>query len=56
MNGRIDFGALTAEFLALGLDPYPRKPGVAFEPVSAGEEPLPFADLAALKDKLGGKA
>ena len=29
-NGRIDLGALTAEFLALGLDPYPRKPGVSF--------------------------
>ena len=54
VNGRIDFGALTAEFLALGLDPYPRKPGVAFEPVTAGEEPLPFADLKALKEKLGG--
>ena len=55
VNGRIDFGALTAEFLALGLDPYPRKPGVAFEPVTAGEEPLPFSDLAALKEKLAGK-
>ncbi|KQT46634.1 metal-binding protein [Methylobacterium sp. Leaf456] len=54
VNGRIDFGALTAEFLALGLDPYPRKPGVAFDPVKAGEDPLPFADLKALKEKLGG--
>ncbi|MER2249292.1 DUF177 domain-containing protein [Methylorubrum podarium] len=53
VNGRVDFGVLTAEFLALGLDPYPRKPGVAFEPVTVGEEPLPFSDLAALRDKLG---
>ena len=30
VNGQIDLGALTAEFLALGLDPYPRKPGVDF--------------------------
>ncbi|WP_232627811.1 YceD family protein [Methylobacterium sp. Leaf118] len=55
VNGRIDFGTLTAEFLALGLDPYPRKSGVAFEPVTAGEEPQPFSDLAALRDRLGGK-
>jgi hypothetical protein len=31
-NGRIDLGALAAEFLALGLDPYPRKPGAALDP------------------------
>jgi hypothetical protein len=30
VNGKVDLGALTAEFLALGLDPYPRKPGVDF--------------------------
>ena len=45
VNGRIDFGALTAEFLALGLDPYPRKPGISFEPVAAGEEEKPLASL-----------
>ncbi len=33
VNGRIDLGQLAAEFLALGLDPYPRKPGVEFAPV-----------------------
>ncbi len=32
VDGRIDLGALAAEFMALGLDPYPRKPGVAFAP------------------------
>lgn len=33
VNGQIDFGAVTLEFLALGLDPYPRKPGISFEEV-----------------------
>ena len=51
-NGRIDLGALTAEFLALGLDPYPRKPGVAFEPhEEAAEKPL--AALHRLKGREG---
>ncbi|TXN41016.1 DUF177 domain-containing protein [Methylobacterium sp. WL7] len=50
VGGRIDFGALTAEFLALGLDPYPRKPGIAFEPVVAGEDAGPFDALRRLRD------
>ena len=50
IGGRIDFGALTAEFLALGLDPYPRKPGLAFEPVVVGEDAGPLAGLAKLRD------
>lgn len=50
VNGRIDLGALTAEFLALGLDPYPRKPGVAFEPGPEPERESPFAALQRLKD------
>ncbi len=46
VEGRIDLGALAAEFLALGLDPYPRKPGVAFEPpVEPKPEATPFAVL-----------
>ncbi|HVV93794.1 MAG TPA: DUF177 domain-containing protein [Hyphomicrobiales bacterium] len=32
VDGRADLGQLVAEFLALGLDPYPHAPGVAFEP------------------------
>lgn len=49
--GGIDVGALTAEFLALGLDPYPRKPGVSFDFEAPGhEDASPFAALAALKD------
>ena len=43
LTGRVDLGALTAEFLSLGLDPYPEKPGVEFEdtrgPAGAGGEP-----------------
>ena len=46
IDGRIDIGALAAEFFALGLDPYPRKPGVAFEPAEDEEkEASPFAAL-----------
>ena len=57
VGGHIDLGALAAEFLTLGLDPHPRKPGASFEeprspsprkspwpPLSSGEstEGLPF--------------
>ena len=47
----VDLGAIAVEFFVLGLDPYPRKPGVAFQPP---EDPdaaklSPFAKLAALK-------
>lgn len=49
VDGRIDLGALAGEFLALGLDPYPRKPDAAFD---LGEpEPgrdSPFAALSGL--------
>ncbi|MGY2050931.1 YceD family protein [Methylobacterium sp. JK268] len=51
VNGRIDLGSLTAEFLALGLDPYPRKPGVAFEPPAAEAGEHPFAGLRSLKEE-----
>jgi hypothetical protein len=46
IDGKIDLGALTAEFFALGLDPYPRKPGVIFEPpAGVPDNSLPFASL-----------
>jgi uncharacterized metal-binding protein YceD (DUF177 family) len=45
----IDLGALATEFLILGIDPYPRKPGAAFEPPVVEESSHPFAALAALK-------
>ena len=53
VEGRIDVGTITAEFLALGLDPYPKKPGVEFSyDESEGAPPdSPFAALARLKQK-----
>jgi len=50
-DGRADLGAILTEFLLLGLDPYPRKPGVEFTPPDeAGTGGGPFAVLAKLKD------
>jgi uncharacterized metal-binding protein YceD (DUF177 family) len=48
IDGKIDLGALTTELFALGLDPYPRKPGVAFDEGGPNSEPTdsPFAALA----------
>lgn len=49
-NGIIDLGQVAAEFLALGLDPYPRKPGAAFSAADGTDaEASPFAALKALK-------
>ena len=50
IGGEIDLGSITLEFLALALDPYPRKPGASFES-SAGDTGAesPFAALAKLK-------
>jgi hypothetical protein len=49
IHGQIDLGALAAEFLALNLDLYPRKPGVTFEKLYVGGEASgtvsPFAGL-----------
>jgi hypothetical protein len=49
IDGRIDLGALAAEFLMLSLDPYPRKPGVSFDAagvsVAGDETGSPFAAL-----------
>jgi hypothetical protein len=47
VDGKIDLGALASEFFALGLDPYPRKPGALFEE-DAKSEPTasPFSALA----------
>jgi len=50
VDGVIDLGAVTLEFLALALDPYPRKPGAAFTEPAPEEPPeSPFAALARLK-------
>ncbi|WP_186420718.1 DUF177 domain-containing protein [Bosea sp. CS1GBMeth4] len=50
VDGTIDLGAVTLEFLALSLDPYPRKPGVEFtEPAPETPAESPFAALLQLK-------
>lgn len=47
VDGRVDLGSIASEFLALGLDPYPKKPGVAFASDAEGEPAVsPFAVLA----------
>jgi Large ribosomal RNA subunit accumulation protein YceD len=52
VDGRVDLGALAAEFMALGLDPYPRKPGVAFaQPAETEGEDSPFGALAVARKK-----
>jgi Large ribosomal RNA subunit accumulation protein YceD len=54
VGGGVDLGALATEFLILGLDPYPRKPGAVFEaPQDVKPDPGPFAALAGLKEKHG---
>ena len=48
VDGKVDLGALAGEYLALGLDPYPRKPGASLPPgLDAGTAavPSPFAGL-----------
>lgn len=50
LDGRIDLGSVTAEFLALGLDPYPRAPGIAFQDhIEDDGDESPFAALARLR-------
>jgi uncharacterized metal-binding protein YceD (DUF177 family) len=47
IDGKIDLGALVAEFFALGLDPYPRKPGALLDEEGTSSEPA-FSPFAAL--------
>lgn len=55
VDGTIDLGAIATEFLILGIEPYPRKEGVAFAPPDVDTEiPHPFAALQALKKPPGG--
>ncbi len=54
-EGAVDLGAVAVEFLFLGIDPYPRKPGVVFDAPPAGDPGThPFAALAALKKSSDG--
>ncbi len=50
IGGLVDLGALAIEFLILGLDPYPRKPGAVFQPPPAAKpDETPVAALASLR-------
>jgi hypothetical protein len=50
VGGIADLGALATEFLLLGINPYPRKPGATFEQHGANtQESGPFAALSQLK-------
>ncbi len=52
LDGTIDAGAIVAEFLSLGLDPFPRKPGAVFAaPEQSEPEKGPFAKLSQLKSR-----
>jgi hypothetical protein len=49
VGGVVDLGGLATEFLILGLDPYPRKPGAVFEPPQDSKRDQgPFAALGRL--------
>jgi Large ribosomal RNA subunit accumulation protein YceD len=55
IDGTVDLGALATEFLILGLDPYPRKPGAIFQaPPDAKPHVGPFAALAKLRKGRNG--
>jgi hypothetical protein len=55
IGGGVDLGALAIEFLILGLDPYPRKPGVVFEtPQDVNPDQGPFAALGRLAKRQEG--
>ena len=50
----LDVGGYLVEHLALEIDPFPRKPGVAFEPPPPEGPASPFAALLKLKPEAGG--
>lgn len=60
VNGEVELGEVLAEFFALALDPYPRKPDAEFAPLGDGAEAAqapkasPFAALQRLKIPKGG--
>lgn len=53
LSEQVDLGELAAQTFALGLDPYPRRPGLPDEKLerTVGEAASPFAVLARLKDR-----
>lgn len=53
-HGRVDVGRIVFETVSASLDPFPRQPGVEFEPVRTAPEGAsisPFAALKKLKDQ-----
>jgi hypothetical protein len=56
INGKIDLGDLTAQYLSLSLDPYPKVPGAVRKEGEGPEEPSPLRKnpFAVLKDWKGG--
>ena len=57
VDGVADIGAVATEYLLLGIDPYPRKPGAVFAaPVRAPSDGGAFAALTRLKLPNGDKA
>lgn len=53
----VDLGAIASEFFTIGLDPHPRKPGVAFEqPDDPDGSGSPFAALKKLTGPEGSKS
>jgi len=55
VDGAVDLGAIAAEFLILGINPYPRKAGAQFSaPKTDDDGARPFAALEALKKRLEG--
>jgi uncharacterized metal-binding protein YceD (DUF177 family) len=57
IDGKIDLGALAAEFLVLSVDPYPRKPGAELSnlPIEGPENSAgksPFEALSGLKNRI----
>ncbi len=61
VDGKIDLGEVVAQFLAVAMDPYPRKDDAELpESIQSEEEadddkPNPFAQLAGLKEQLEKK-
>lgn len=60
VDGKIDVGEVVSQFLAVAMDPYPRKDGAKVADVVKSEDdeeerPNPFAKLAGLKEQLEKK-
>lgn len=52
----IDLGVVASEFLALALDPYPKKPGVQFDEVTVGDDDAPKPSAFAALERLRARS